>query len=111
MSFFFIDPETYRKYRDQVIELSQSIQINLPEHLPPERRKPSYSDEQIAEKLGLDTRTVREIRCVAEREYYGLDEWQKAIEFKEKACRDYARSGLSSATGKYVKKNKSGRSC
>jgi len=106
MSFFYIDPEIYRTYRDRVIEMSQSIQVNYPEHLPPEIRKPGFSDEQIAAELGLDTRTVREIRCVAEREYYGLDEWQKAIEFKEQACRGYAERGLSSVMKKYVKKPK-----
>ncbi len=52
------------------------------------------SDEQIAERLGLDRRTVTEIRCVAEREYYDIDEWQQAIEFKERACRGYAKEGL-----------------
>ena len=31
MSFFYIDPETYQQYRDQVIEMSQSIQVNYPE--------------------------------------------------------------------------------
>ena len=106
MSFFYIDPEIYRTYRDRVIEMSQSVQVNYPEHLPPEIRKPGFSDEQIAAKLGLDTRTVREIRCVAEREYYGLEEWQRAIEFKEQACRGYAERGLSSVTKKYVKKPK-----
>jgi hypothetical protein len=33
---FYIEPEIYRKYRDQVIALSQSIQVNYPENLPPE---------------------------------------------------------------------------
>ena len=58
----------------------------------------------IAERLGLDRRTVTEIRCVAEREYYDIDEWQQAIEFKERACRGYARQGLSFVTKKYVKR-------
>ena len=104
MGFFYIDPETYRQYRDQVLALSNSVQINYPEHLPPETRQPGLSDEQIAARLDLDTRTVREIRCVAEREYYDLDEWQKAIEFKDRACRGYAERGLSSVTRKYLKK-------
>ncbi|MEM8813431.1 MAG: hypothetical protein AAGF59_12495 [Pseudomonadota bacterium] len=104
MGFFFVDPETYKTYRDRVIAMSQSIQVNYPENLPPDKRKPGFSDEQIAAELGLDTRTVREIRCVAEREYYGLDEWQKAIAFKDKACREYAKHGLSSVTKKYLKK-------
>ncbi len=104
MGFYFVDPETYRKYKDEVVALSQSIQINYQEHLPKERRKPGLYDRQIAEQLELDERTVREIRCVAEREYYDLDEWEAALRFKDEACRNYAREGLSSVTRKYLKK-------
>jgi ribosome-binding protein aMBF1 (putative translation factor) len=99
---FFVDKETYKKHKDAVLELSQSIQVNYVEHLAPEKRKPGLSDAQIAEKLGLDERTVREIRCVGEREYYPIDEWEKAVEFKEDRCRGYARQGLSHVTKKYV---------
>ena len=95
MSFFFVDPEVYKKYREQVIELSDSTQINFQEHLPPEQRKRGLSDREIAERLGLDERTVREIRVVAERDTYDLSEWEKAIEFKDKACRAFARHGIS----------------
>ena len=104
MSFFFVDPEIYKKYKDEIISMSHSIQINYPEHMNPEVRKPVYSDEQIAEKLGLDTRTVTEIRCVAEREFYGVDEFEKALEFKERQCTGYAKQGLSFTTKKYLKK-------
>ena len=103
---YFVDPKTYYAFKDRVLELSQSIQINYPEHLPPSKRRPGLSDEQIAERLGFDVFTAREIRCVAEREYYGLDEWQKALAFKERACRGYAKTGLSSATKKYLPKRK-----
>ena len=104
MGFYFVDPETYKKYRDDVIAMSQSIQINYQEHLPPEKRKPGLSDRQIAEKLGLEERVVREIRCVAEREFYSIDEWEQALKFKEETCRNYAREGLSSVTKKYLDK-------
>ena len=95
MSFFFIDPEVYKKYKDEVLSLSDSVQINFQEHLPPEERRRGLSDREIAEKLGLDERTVREIRVVAERDTYDLSEWEKAIEFKDKACRAFARHGIS----------------
>jgi len=104
MGFIFVDPDTYKKYRDQVIELSQSIQINYQEHLPPDARKPGLSDRQIAERLGIEERVVREIRCVAERDFYPLDEWENALRFKEETCRRYVREGLSSITKKYLKK-------
>ena len=104
MSFFHVDPETYRRYRDEVLALSDSVQVNYPEHLSPEQRSPALSDEQIAERLGLDRRTVTEIRCVAEREYYDIDEWQQAIEFKERACRGYAKEGLGFTTRKLFRR-------
>ena len=95
MTFFFVDPEIYKKYREEVLTLSDSVQINFQEHLPPESASRGLSDREIAEKLGLDERTVREIRVVAERDTYDLSEWEKAIEFKDKACRAYARHGIS----------------
>jgi len=101
---YFVDPEIYEKYREAVLEMSNSVQVNLPEHIPPEERRPCRSDREIAETLGLVEATVREIRCVAEREYYGLEEWQKAIDFKDKACRGYARQGLSFVTKKHLKR-------
>ena len=95
MSFFFVDPEIYKQYREAVLLLSDSVQINFQEHLPPEERRRGLSDKEIGEKLGLDERTVREIRVVAERDTYDLSEWEKAIEFKDKACRAFARHGIS----------------
>lgn len=102
MSFFFVDPKIYQKYKDDVLALSQAIQINYPEHLPPEKRPPALSDKQIGERLGLDERTVREIRCVGEREYYGIEEYERAVEFKDTQCRAYAEKGLSGITKKFV---------
>jgi hypothetical protein len=95
MSFFFVDPEIYKQYREAVLLLSDSVQINFQEHLPPESRRRGLSDKEIAGQLGLDERTVREIRVVAERDTYDLSEWEKAIEFKDKACRAFARHGIS----------------
>lgn len=104
MGFYFVDPETYHRYKDQVLELSHAVQVNFQEQLPAEKRNPGYSDKQIAEKLGLEERTVREIRCVAERDKYTMDEFEEAIRFKEKACREYAKRGMSAVTGKYVER-------
>jgi len=106
MSFYFVDPETYRKYKDQVLELSHSVQVNFQEQLSADKRQPGFSDSQIAAKLGIEERVVREIRCVAERDKYPIDEFEAAIRFKDKACRDYAAQGMSSVMGKYVKRAK-----
>ena len=104
MTFFFVDPEIYKKYKDEVIALSNSIQIDINEHLPREQRKGGMTDKQIAEKLGLEEHVAREIRIVAERDYYPIDEWQDAIAFKADACRSYHEKGRSYATKKYRKR-------
>jgi hypothetical protein len=85
MGIFRLDPEVYRRYRDEVFRLSNSLQRIGHRGL---------SDGEIAERLGLDERTVTEIRCVAERDAYPLEEWEKAIEFKRKAARDWAALAL-----------------
>ncbi len=95
MAFFFVDPEIYRRHREEILELSNSIQVDIHEHLPGEKRRRGLSDREIADRLGLDERTVREIRVVAERDYYDIEEWDKAVEFKDKACRAFAEEGLS----------------
>ena len=103
MGFFFVDPETYKKYKDEILELSHAVQVNFQEQLPADKRRPGLSDKQIAEKLGLDLQVVREIRCVAERDKYPLDEFEEAIRFKEKACREYSKRGMSAVMEKHVK--------
>ena len=85
MTFFRLDPDLYARHKDEVLRLSNSFQTI-------ERR--GLSDREIAERLGLDERTVTEIRVVAERDCYPLDEWEQAIEFKRKACRDWAAAAL-----------------
>lgn len=106
MGFYFVDPETYKKYKDEVLELSHAVQVNFQEQLPADKRQPGLSDNQIAEKLGLEEKVVREIRCVAERDKYSLDEFEEAIRFKEKACREYSVKGMSAVMQKYVKNAK-----
>ena len=81
MAFFTLDPAVFARHKDEVLRLSNSFQ-NI--------AKRGLSDREIAEKLSLDERTVTEIRVVAERDCYPLDEWERAIEFKRKACADWA---------------------
>src|SRR5262245_63725821 len=83
MTVFKLDPEIYKRYKDEVLKLCNSFQ---------KIDQPGLSDKQISERLGLDERTVTEIRCVAERDCYSLDEWEKAIEFKRRATLEWSRS-------------------
>jgi hypothetical protein len=85
MGVFSVDPETYKKHKDEVVRLSNSFQ---------EIGKRGLSDREIAERLGLDERTVTEIRCVAERDLYPLEEWQEAIDFKRRAAREWLALAL-----------------
>ena len=85
MPFFKLDPEVYARHKDEVLKLCNSFQTI-------ERR--GLSDREIADKLGLDERTVTEIRVVAERDCYPLDEWERAIEFKRKACAEWSALAL-----------------
>jgi hypothetical protein len=85
MTFFRLDPQIYARHKDEVLKLSNSFQTI-------DRR--GLSDREIAERLGLDERTVTEIRVVAERDCYSIDEWERAIEFKRKACREWAAAAL-----------------
>ena len=103
MGFYFVDPETYRKYKDDVLDLSHAVQVNFQEHLAPDDKHPALTDGQIADRLGIEERVVREIRCVAERDKYSIDEWEEAIRFKDETCRNYVRQGLSSVMKKYKK--------
>ena len=85
MTVFKLDPEVYKRYKDEVLKLCNSFQ---------KIDQPGLSDKQIAERLGLDERTVTEIRCVAERDCYSLDEWEKAIEFKRRATLEWSALAL-----------------
>jgi hypothetical protein len=85
MGIFRLDPEVYRRHRDEVLRLSNSFQ---------RIGQRGLSDREIAERLDLDERTVTEIRCVAERDCYGLDEWERAIEFKRRAALEWAALAL-----------------
>jgi len=95
MGFFFIEPEIYYRYKDEVLRLSNAFQVNIQERLPNGQRQRGLSDREIAAQLGLEEEVVRDIRVIAERDYYPIDEWQKAIAFKDKACRAFARHGNS----------------
>jgi len=85
MGIFRLDPEVYKQHKDEVLRLCNSFQ---------KIGQRGLSDREIAERLGLPERTVTEIRCVAERDCYPLEEWERAIEFKRKATLEWSALAL-----------------
>ena len=68
MGVFKLDPEVYKRYKDEVLKLCNSFQ---------RIDQPGLSDKQIAE-----------------RDCYSLEEWEKAIEFKRKATLEWSALAL-----------------
>ena len=67
--------------------------MNIHEHLPAEQRQRGLADQEIAAKLGPEAHVVHETRVAAGRDT--PDEWEKAITFKDKSCRAFAKHGHS----------------
>ena len=42
MGFYFVDPETYEKYKADVLAMSHAVQINFQEQLPADKRRPGF---------------------------------------------------------------------
>ncbi len=55
-----------------------------------QRQSSSLSDQEIAERLGLDVEDVTEIRCIAELDLLPADTWIRSANWK----RDKARESL-----------------
>lgn len=74
----FIPPEMYRRYRDEVLKLT-----NIRQRFEPGKRLRGLSDQEIASHLGLKIEEVVEIRCLAELEVTPLEAALEAEEIKE----------------------------
>ncbi len=92
--FHVVDPELYARYRDEIVRLSTSHQVDINEFLPDDVRKRGLSDAEIAERLGLDVRDVTEIRVVAEHDEYGIEEYEASARFKDAAAESYLERGV-----------------
>jgi DNA-directed RNA polymerase specialized sigma subunit len=76
----YISPELYHKYKHQVLEMSPAIQYY--EGTIALRESSSLSDQEIADRLGLDAEDVTEIRCIAEIDLLPADTWIKSDNWK-----------------------------
>lgn len=84
----YVSPELYHKYKHQVLEMSPAIQYY--EGTTMQRESSCLTDQEIAERLGLDVEDVTEIRCIAEIDLLPADAWLKSENWKrEKAQRSF----------------------
>ena len=81
----YISPELYRKYKHQVLEMSPAIQYY--EGTTARREFNSLSDQEIADRLGLDAEDVTEIRCIAEVDLLPADVWLKSDNWKREMAK------------------------
>ncbi len=81
-----VSPELYNKYKHQVLEMSPAIQYY--EGTEARRESSSLSDQEIAERLGLDVEDVTEIRCIAEIDILPSDTWHRSANWKWEKTRE-----------------------
>ena len=79
-----VSAQLYDKYKSKVLEMSPAIQYY--EGTVVNRESSSLSDREIADRLGLETDEVTEIRCMAEIDLLPADAWVKAAEWKRERC-------------------------
>ena len=81
----YVSPDFYHKYKHQVLEMSPAIQYY--EGTTAQRESSSLSDQEIADRLGLDVDDVTEIRCIAEVDLLPADTWIKSDNWKRETVR------------------------
>ncbi len=88
----YVSPELYHRYKSQILEMSPAIQYY--EGTVVQRESSSLSDQEIAERLGLDVADVTEIRCIAEVDLLRADTWIKSANWKrDKAQKSFGKRG------------------
>jgi len=84
----YISSELYHKYKHQGLEMSPAIQYY--EGTTLQRESSRLTDQEIADRLGLDADEVTEMRCIAEIDLLPADAWLKSENWKrEKAQRSF----------------------
>jgi hypothetical protein len=77
-----VSPELYNRYKEQILEMSPAIQSY--EGTEVCRESSSLTDQEIADRLGLDVEDVTEIRCIAELDLLPADAWLQSANWKRK---------------------------
>ncbi len=86
----YVSPELYHKYKHQVLEMSPAIQYYQGTRLI--RESSCLTDQEIADRLGLDVDEVTEIRCIAEVDLLPADTWLKSENWKREKAQGSFRS-------------------
>lgn len=85
-----VSPELYSKYKHQVLEMSPAVQYY--EGTAAKRKSSCLTDQEIAERLGLDVDEVSEIRCIAEVNLLPIETWIQSRNWKQKkAARHFGK--------------------
>jgi hypothetical protein len=85
--FKYVSPELYNQYKYQVLEMSPAIQYY--EGTTAIRESIGLSDQEIADRLGMDVDDVTEIRCMAEIDLIPADTWIKSAQWKREQADKY----------------------
>ena len=83
----YVSPQLYEKYKHRILEMSCAIQYY--EGTVAIRESSSLSDQEIADKLGLDVDDVEEIRCIAEVDLLAADTWMQSDNWKRKKTQKF----------------------
>jgi hypothetical protein len=81
----YVSPELYEKYKNRILEMSPAIQRYEGTRL--QRDASCLTDQEIADRLGLDVEDVTEIRCIAELETLPADAWVQSANWKREKTR------------------------
>ena len=81
----YVSPQLYDRYKHQVLEMSLAIQYF--EGTVARRESSCLSDQEIADRLGLDAEDVTEIRCIAEVDLLPAETWLRSDEWKRERTR------------------------
>ena len=85
----YLSTELYNQYKQQVLDMSLAVQHYI--GLEQQRELSCLSDGEIALRLGLSVREVREIRTIAENDLLPVDVWMDSDQEKMRKCARFFR--------------------
>ena len=86
----YISPDKYNKYKQQVLDMSLAKQYYI--GLEQQRESSCLSDREIAQRLGLPTEEVTEIRTIAQNDLLPADTWMESDKEKRRKCERFFRN-------------------